>query len=104
MEEKAVVRKFGDEQSGLLDQFERRSFELQLKRAMHGRSLSEAAAAAAAAAEVEEVQRGRRGSRFQRMLKKFLSPVLGKKGGGRRGVPDRKEPLSWMTFSRSLRR
>ena len=99
MEEKAVVRKFGDEQSGLLDQFERRSFELQLKRAMHGRSLSEAAAA-----EVEEVQRGRRGSRFQRMLKKFLSPVLGRKGGGRRGVPDRKEPLSWMTFSRSLRR
>lgn len=105
----AVVGKFGDEQSTLLDQFERLSFELQLTRAMLGRSLSEPGAARSFAPLTQppavgaEVRRGRRGSGFKRVLKKLLSPVFGKKGG-RRGVPDHKDLVSWKAFSRSLRR
>lgn len=114
MEEKAALTKFGDAKSRLLDQFERRAFELQLTRAMLGRSLSEPGAARSVAtlpqppAVAPEVRRGPRGSGFQKVLKKLLGPVLGKKGGRKEGVPpDLKNnlvTLSWRTFSRSLRR
>ncbi|KAK9290650.1 hypothetical protein L1049_008823 [Liquidambar formosana] len=113
MDEIAVVlRRFGDEESTLFDQFERLSFEVQLNQAMLGRSLSEptrgrsqappVAPRLAPPALVSQVRQGRRGSGFKKILKKLLKPILCRKRG-RREVPDPKDPRSWKTFSRSLR-
>ncbi|KAJ6765398.1 hypothetical protein OIU79_021573 [Salix purpurea] len=125
MDEIAVVlKRFGDEQSTLLDQFERLSFEVHLSQAMLGRSLSEpgasrsqfkgqASGAAPLAAQVKQGSR-RRGLGFDKFLKKLLKPILGRKrrGGGaaaaaaaskKEGMADPKDPRSWKAFSRSLR-
>lgn len=121
-----VLRKFGDEQSTLLDRFERLSFEVQLNRAILGRSFSSPSggrfgapligsnglAPAPAPPPLEtQVKRGRRGSGFQKALKKLLKPILGRKGnnGGAAKkevpvpVPDPRNPMSWKAFSRSVR-
>ncbi|GLT69189.1 hypothetical protein SLA2020_413590 [Shorea laevis] len=117
MEEiQVVLRKFGDEQSTLLDRFERLSFEVQLSQAMLRRSLSEptvvglqapvVTAGPAPPSTVTKVRRRRHGSSaFHKVLKKLLKPILSRKGGGggRREVPDPKNPCSWKAFSRSLR-
>ncbi|KAG5248347.1 Protein Wnt-3a [Salix suchowensis] len=101
MDEIAVVlKRFGDEQSTLLDQFERLSFEVHLSQAMLGRSLSEpgasrsqfkgqASGAAPLAAQVKQGSR-RRG-------------LGGGGGGAAAGMADPKDPRSWKAFSRSLR-
>ncbi|XVE80745.1 hypothetical protein DITRI_Ditri15bG0005000 [Diplodiscus trichospermus] len=107
-----VLRRFGDEQSTLLDQFERLSFEVQLNQAILGRSLSEPSVAKrlncsqfqAPPPAVSKARKGRRGSGFKRVLKKLLKPILGRKGNaGKRPVADPQNPLSWKAFSRSLR-
>ena len=107
-----VLRRFGDEQSTLLDQFERLSFEVQLNQAILGRSLSEPSVAKRShcsqfqvpPSAAPQVRKGRRGSGFNRVLKKLLKPILGRKGNaGKKPVADPKNPLSWKAFSRSLR-
>ncbi|XWS35412.1 hypothetical protein CRYUN_Cryun21dG0124200 [Craigia yunnanensis] len=107
-----VLRKFGDEQSTLLDQFERLSFEMQLNRAILGRSLSEPSVAKrshcsqfqAPPPAVPKVRKGRLGSGFNRVLKMLLKPILGRKGdAGKKPMADPKNPMSWNAFSRSLR-
>ncbi|EOY04453.1 hypothetical protein QQP08_015035 [Theobroma cacao] len=104
-----ILRRFGDEQSTLLDEFERLSFEVQLNQAILGRSLSEPSVAKRTLhsqfqAPPPAVRKGRRGSGFNRVLKKLLKPILGRKGSaGRKPVADPKNPMSWKAFSRSLR-
>lgn len=113
----AMIRKrFGDEQSTLLDQFERLSFETHLNKSMLQRSLSEPGlprswsqshliSVAPTIPLVTQVKQGQhpRGSGFYKVLKKLLKPILGRKSGTRKQVPDPKNPLSWKAFSRSLR-
>ncbi|XP_057972784.1 pentatricopeptide repeat-containing protein At1g62680, mitochondrial-like [Malania oleifera] len=107
MEEIAVVmHKFGDEQSTLLDQFERLTFEVQLNQAILGRSLSEPSTARPQAAQplAPPVRQGgrRRGSGLRKVLKKLLRPILGRKGTNRE-VPNPRDPRVLKAFSRSLR-
>ncbi|EEF33679.1 conserved hypothetical protein [Ricinus communis] len=129
MDELAVVLKtFGDDQSTLLDQFERLSFEVQLNQAMLGRSLSEPGvgrsrfqpplnreAPPPPALVKKQVRQGRRlggSTGFNRMLKKLLKPIFSRKGAKKcaafddavkREVPDPKNAKSWKALSRSLR-
>ncbi|MBA0613100.1 hypothetical protein Godav_013609 [Gossypium davidsonii] len=109
-----VLRRFGDEQSTLLDQFERLSFEVQLNQAILSRSLSEPSVAkrsqycsqfqAPPPAVKPKGRKGRRGSGFNRVLKKLLKPILGRKGNaGKKPVADPQNPMSCKAFSRSLR-
>lgn len=122
-----IGRRFGDEQSTLLDEYERLSFEAhaaKLNRAMLGRSLSEPAVlqrsqqysrpliGVAPIPLVTHVMQGPShhghgrgiGSGFHRVLKKLLKPILGrKKRGGRKQVSDPKDVLFCKAFSRSLR-
>lgn len=118
MEEMAEIRKrFGDEQSSLLDQFERMSFEAQLNRAMLGRSLSEPGIPRSHSRLLtlppvipipplltHQVKQGRRrrGSAFHKVLKKLLKPILGRRKT-KEDELDPKHPLSRNSFSRSLR-
>ncbi|TKY63649.1 hypothetical protein E2542_SST13527 [Spatholobus suberectus] len=114
MDEVAKIRKrFGDEQSTLLDQFERLSFESHLNKAMLKRSQSEPGLPRSVS-QPRHVsvtptipllnQRRCRGSGFHKVLKKLLRPILGRKGSGeRKEAPDPKNPLTWKAFSRSLR-
>lgn len=104
-----ILRRFGDEQSTLLDRFERLSFEVQLNQAIQlGRSLSEPgiprifapAPPAPAPAPVHHPRRRRFG--FQKVMKKFLGPILGRKEA-RKKDPDQKGLGSWKRFSRSFR-
>ncbi|KAL0450906.1 UNVERIFIED_CONTAM: hypothetical protein Slati_1647000 [Sesamum latifolium] len=107
----AIFKRFGDEQSTLLDQYERLSFEVQLNQAMLGRSLSEPAGGRCQAPPKQVTSKPvkrRRGSGFQKVIKKLFSPILvvGKKGSSARKdgtAPDPKDPMFWKTFSRSLR-
>ncbi|CAL0324625.1 unnamed protein product [Lupinus luteus] len=115
--EARIRKRFGDEQSTLLDQFERLSFEAHLNKAMLQRSLSEPGLprsctqsrfisnVAPSIPMVTQVKQGKRpsGSRFYKVLKNLLKPFLGRKRGTRKRVPDHKDPLSWKHFSRSLR-
>nr|KYP34456.1 hypothetical protein KK1_044586 [Cajanus cajan] len=119
MDEVAKIRKrFGDEQSTLLDQFERLSFESHLNKAMLQRSLSEPAFPRSVSQprhvsvtptipllnQNQGKQRRCRGSRFHKALKKLLRPIIGRKSGAeRKQAPDPKNPLSWKAFTRSLR-
>ncbi|KAI8014642.1 hypothetical protein LOK49_LG05G00071 [Camellia lanceoleosa] len=116
-----ILRRFGDEQSTLLDRFERLSFEVQLNQAILGRSLSEpsvsrgwthhhqappAALLVAPPAMASQVQQGKRrhGSGFQKVLKRLLKPILRRRwGSGKKESPDPKDPMFWKTFSRSMR-
>jgi len=120
MDEVAKIRKrFGDEQSTLLDQFERLSFESHLNKAMLQRSLSEPGFPRSVSLPRHvsvtptvpllnhDKQRRCRGSGLHKVLKKLLRPIIGRKnssGGERKKhVPDPRNPLSWKAFSRSLR-
>ncbi|KAK7340053.1 hypothetical protein VNO77_20745 [Canavalia gladiata] len=113
--------RFGDEQSTLLDEFERMSFEAhaaELKRVMLGRSLSEPKLpkshtpliSMAPIPLVTQVMqgshhaRGSGGSRFHKVFKKLLKPIFGrKKGGARKQVSDAKDLMASKAFSTSLR-
>lgn len=125
-----VLRRFGDEQSTLLDQFERLSFEVQLNQAILRRSLSEPSLPQSkylASAPLQlpvpvpvlrqlmntQVRQGRRGYGFGKILKKLFKPILGLKAshknnhnnGGRKvkEVPDPKNLKCNKAFSKSLR-
>lgn len=123
-----VLRRFGDEQSTLLDQFERLSFEVQLNQAILRRSLSEPSlpqskCLASAPPQLPvpvlrplmntQVRQGRRGYGFGKVLKKLFKPILGLKAshknnhnnGGRKvkEVPDPKNLKYNKAFSKSLR-
>lgn len=116
------MKKFGDEQSNLLDQFERLTFEVQLNQAILGRSLSEPSTmggskmplpssmaqppTAAPPPLVSQVRQGRRGWGFHKVLKKFLKPIFRRKGGssGKKKMPaDPKDQRYLKAFSRSMR-
>ncbi|KAJ8550766.1 hypothetical protein K7X08_000136 [Anisodus acutangulus] len=103
-----VMRKFGDEKSTLLDEYERITFEIQLNQAILARSLSEpgrrsttqlAPPPLLAAGDTTEQglcrHRRRRGYGFQKVMKKLLKPILGKMKGDYRIIetpPDPKDP------------
>ncbi|KAG6427709.1 hypothetical protein SASPL_111955 [Salvia splendens] len=86
------MKRFGDKQSSLLDEYERLSFEVQLNNAMLGRCLSEPA--------VVQPPKQRRMAGFQKVMKKLFSPILGKKGSPK---DTQKIPFVSHNFSRSLR-
>ncbi|KAH7514755.1 hypothetical protein FEM48_Zijuj11G0124200 [Ziziphus jujuba var. spinosa] len=109
------MKKFGDEQSNLLDQFERLTFEVQLNQAILGRSLSEPSTMGGSKMPlpssmaqpptapppplVSQVRQGRRGWGFHKVLKKFLKPIFRRKGGssGKKKMPadpkDQRNPV-----------
>ncbi|KAL8206027.1 hypothetical protein R6Q57_009578 [Mikania cordata] len=118
MEEiEVVLKRFGDEQSTLLDRFERLSFEVQLNQAILGRSLSESHAPwnrsppprLQPQSEPKEAH-GRR-HRYdhrglvQKVLKKIFKPIFGnrKLGEIKESIPDKKSFKFMKAFSRSLR-
>lgn len=126
MEEITMIgRRFGDEKSTLLDEFERLSFEAhasQLNKAMMGRSLSEprlqrshsrliTIAPIPLVTHVMQEPRlshscGRRfGSGFYMVLKKLINPIVGRKKvrGGRKHVSHSKDIMFCKTFSKSFR-
>ncbi|KAG5550770.1 hypothetical protein RHGRI_015656 [Rhododendron griersonianum] len=114
-----ILKRFGDEQSALLDRFERLSFEVQLNQAILGRSLSEPSVprtrtqpplvplvlvAPPPLAMAAQVQKGRRrGSGFKKVLKRLLNPILRRNGGRKEVVPDPNDLRFWKAFSRSMR-
>lgn len=120
-----IGTRFGDEQSTLLDEFERMSFEAhaaQLSRAMLGRSFSEPTFSSRPQSRLismapppiplvtQVMQRPHHGhghglgSGFHKVFKKLLKPILGrKKRGGREKVPDIEVTLFCTEFRRSLR-
>lgn len=107
MEEMAVIfKRFGDEKSTLLDQYERLSFEVQLNKAILGRSMSEPAVARRqepVAKKPEKQGRRSRGSGFQKVMRRLFSPILGKRGARKDGAPAPIDPVYLKPFSRSLR-
>jgi len=116
-----IERRFGDEKSTLLDEFERLSFEVhaaKLNQAMLRRSLSEPGSqrspsrlnGMAPIPLVNQVIQGPyhgngHGLRFHRVLKKLLKPIFGRKKmrAGRKYVSDPCEIMFCKDFSRSLR-
>lgn len=134
MDEIAVVlRRFGDEQSTLLDQFERLTFEVQLNQAILRRSFSEPGVGAVSKSQppgllpllntykqpskmaTQTQKKKRKASGIGKVLRKFFKPIFAKKGsssnnmdnnkiGGRcNETPDPKNPKFFKAFSRSLR-
>ncbi|KAL1545390.1 hypothetical protein AAHA92_22125 [Salvia divinorum] len=98
----AIFKRFGDEQSTLLDQYERLSFEVQLNNAMLGRSLSETPVACRHAPP--PVKQGRRAAGFQKVMRKLFTPILGRKGPRKDGQSETNKLLFFSkNFSRSLR-
>ncbi|KAL2500313.1 uncharacterized protein Fot_34218 [Forsythia ovata] len=74
-----IFKRFGDEESTLFDRHERLSFEVQLKQAILGRSLSEPSYKPLPKLVATPIQQGqrlgwRRGWSIQKALKKFLKP------------------------------
>ncbi|KAE8662781.1 putative Pentatricopeptide repeat superfamily protein [Hibiscus syriacus] len=108
-ESSVVVTEFGDDQSSLLDRFERSSFEVQLEEAILGRSLSESSVVNRSQLlgrpqAVPQASKGRGLSGFNWFLKKLLKPIFGSRGNaGKNHVSDTKNPITCNTFSRSLR-
>ncbi|KAJ0567651.1 hypothetical protein HanPSC8_Chr06g0257661 [Helianthus annuus] len=109
MEEiEVVMKRFGDEQSTLMDRFERLSFEVQLNQAILSRSLSEPVAPRhqprlppASESKARGRQRHHRGLRFQKVMKKLFNPIFGSRKEGRKeSIPHFKFIKA---FSRSMR-
>ncbi|CAN1771982.1 hypothetical protein LINPERHAP1_LOCUS12065 [Linum perenne] len=127
-----VLKRFGDEQSTLLDQFERLSFEVQLNQAILARSLSEPGFEAGRTrvqhpltlrdhiadghgeppAVVEKQGKGttaekrrRIGSGFNRFFKKLLKPILGRKKVNReKDTADNEEEVLGPKFCKAFSR
>lgn len=103
----AIFKRFGDEQSTLLDQYERLSFEVHLNNAMLGRSLSEPAVPRHHAPPKPPAagKQGRKAAGFQKVMRKLFGPILGKKGSRKDGgeIETNKNPFFTKNFSRSLR-
>ncbi|CAI9298830.1 unnamed protein product [Lactuca saligna] len=112
-----VKKRFGDEQSTLLDRFERLSFEVHLNQAILGRSFSEPRAPRYQLPQPpppppleSKVTQGRRhqhhhrGLRFQKVLKKLLRPIFGSRKEERKESINVQKDFKFMkAFSRSLR-
>ncbi|CAJ1811867.1 unnamed protein product [Sphenostylis stenocarpa] len=114
-----IGTRFGDEQSTLLDEFERLAFEAhaaQLNRVMLSRSLSEpnlqkshsrlmnvAPIPLVNQVMLQGPHHRCGGSGFHKVLKKLLKPILGRKRKGRTQASDEKDLLSFTAFSKSLR-
>jgi hypothetical protein len=118
-----IEKRFGDEKSTLLDEFERLSFEAhaaQLNRAMLRRSLSEPRLQRSSSRLISmapiplvknKVMQGphhgnNHGLGFHRVLKKLLKPIFGRKrvrGGRKHGTSDPMDIMFCKEFSRSLR-
>jgi hypothetical protein len=117
-----IEKRFGDEKSTLLDEFERLSFEAhaaQLNRAMLRRSLSEprlerSSSQLISMAPIPLVNKvilgphngNSHGLGFHRVLKKLLKPIFGRKrvrGGRKHGTSDPMDIMFCKEFSRSLR-
>ena len=117
MEDMQVVfKRFGDEQSTLLDRFERLSFEVQLNKAILSRSFSEPYEPRYQLAPLPlptppepEVIQGRRHQHhrkigFQKILKKLFKPIFGsRKEEKKDSIPDNKNFKFMKAFSRSMR-
>lgn len=103
MEEIAVVlNRFGDEQSTLLDQFERLSFEVRLNQAILGRSLSEPSTvrprpSQAIVRDAAPQEGGRRRPGIRKVLKRLLKPFL---LGGRRSNGKVKKGMAVADYSK----
>lgn len=112
-----IMRKFGDDQSALLDRYERLTVEIQLNQAMLKRSLSQPTHQTRSQAALficqgpqappkpPFVTKKRGGSGFHKVLKKLIKPIIGRMGSAKKKeVTDEKiDPRFWKTFSRSLR-
>lgn len=115
-----ILGRFGDEESTLLDQYERLSFEVHLNQAILARSLSEPSTLSTRTREKaaslpapppaslvlnHHMKQGRPKSRFHKVLKMLMKPILGTKvSRNRKDVPDVKDKKLWKAFSsRSLR-
>ncbi|CAK9323415.1 unnamed protein product [Citrullus colocynthis] len=125
--EMAVINKFGDEHSNLLDRYERLSFEVRLNQAMLERSLSEPRTlrsqpraqftgpgsgsvqlpylVTTTTTTTQQPRQGRRGStfNFNNILNKLLKPILERKSRAKKELPHFKNPLSWKALSKSMR-
>ncbi|KAB2621810.1 hypothetical protein D8674_023992 [Pyrus ussuriensis x Pyrus communis] len=113
--------KLGDDESSLLDHFERLSIELQLNQAMLRRSLSEPAYIQSEfpllitqgpsepppppPSPPHLVAKKRRGLGFNKLLRKMIKPIMSRMSGKKKDIPipDAKDPRFWKTFSRSVR-
>ncbi|KAL2330546.1 hypothetical protein Fmac_018127 [Flemingia macrophylla] len=99
-----VGRRFGDEESSLLDEFERLSIEAQLNRVMLSLSEPKLLESHISAMHGQPRQHGRRGSGFHKVFNKLVKPILGiKRGRRKQHVSDNKDLLSSRPFSRTLR-
>ena len=111
-----VLKRFGDEQSTLLDRFERLSFEVQLNKAILSRSFSvpyepryQLASLTLPKPQEPEVIQGRRHHHqrrigFQKILKKMFKPIFGNmKEEEKESIPDNKNFKFMKPFSRSMR-
>lgn len=119
METPPFIRSFGDNQSSLMDGFERLSFEAHLSNALLGRSLSESGFSSMYNAvlddpppvhvENQDCHKVRRGLRLNKMLKNLMKPIRycsrrisrGKKQEGY--DLDARSFKKWQTFSKSVR-
>ncbi|CAH9089033.1 unnamed protein product [Cuscuta epithymum] len=112
-----VLKRFGDdEQSTLLDQYERLTFEVQLNRAILGRSASDQPYRPRLAPPLV-LEKGKRRRRIclglRKAVKKLMRPILGSKkkvvvnddddGDGGLSPADPKHPTGWKAFSKSMR-
>lgn len=112
---KGIMRRFGDERSSLVDQFERLSFEAHLNKAILARSLSEPSTTVRASARLQhpptlvlpmlsqpnQGQQRHSRSSFHKLLNKLIKPFFAK---WKRVSADPKDPRSnWKGFSRSMR-
>lgn len=109
-----VMKRFGDEQSTLLDRFERLSFEVQLNQAILGRSFSEhrtpryhfqsLSLPPPLERKVSQVRRHHRGFGFKKVWKKVFKPIFSsRKEETKESVPVEKNFKFMKAFSRSLR-
>ncbi|KAF8102108.1 hypothetical protein N665_0201s0395 [Sinapis alba] len=120
METPPFIRSLGDNQSSLMDRFERLSFEAHLNNALLGRSLSESGFSSMYNAVLDDpppvhveknqpCQQVRRGLRLNKMLKNLMKPIRYCSRRISRGKKheayelDARSFKKWQTFSKSVR-
>ncbi|KAL0714636.1 hypothetical protein Bca4012_021615 [Brassica carinata] len=121
METPPFIRSFEDNQSSLMDRFERLSFEAHLNNALLGRSLSESGFSSMYNAvldhdpsppthvEKQDCHKVRRGLRLNKMLKNLMKPIRYCSRRITRGKKqeaydlDARSFKKWQTFSKSVR-
>ncbi|VVB05956.1 unnamed protein product [Arabis nemorensis] len=117
-----LLQRFGDDQSSLMDRFERFSFEAHLNNALLGRSLSESGFSSLYSAVFDDSSpirtvaavpacQGRRGLGLNKILKNLMKPIRycnRRIGRGRKKQEetfdlDARSFKKWQTFSKSVR-